>query len=231
MYKRQIIDDEPLARDLLKAHIAEVPFLTLEKSFKNAVLASEYLLKNKIDLIFLDIQMPLINGIDFLKSLANPPQIIFTTAYRKYAIESYELQVADYLLKPITFKRFFKAVSRLKSSNDDNEENFSIDYLFVQANKKHHKIILNDILYAESLKDYLKIHMKDKRLVIKERISSFIEKLPSNRFIQVHRSFIVSLDKITGFTSKDLEIGDIEIPIGGNFKERTMNILKQSRRK
>ena len=231
MIKSIIIDDEPLARDLLKAHIAEVPFLTLEKSFKNAVLASEYLLKNKIDLIFLDIQMPLINGIDFLKSLANPPQIIFTTAYRKYAIESYELQVADYLLKPITFKRFFKAVSRLKSSNDDNEENFSIDYLFVQANKKHHKIILNDILYAESLKDYLKIHMKDKRLVIKERISSFIEKLPSNRFIQVHRSFIVSLDKITGFTSKDLEIGDIEIPIGGNFKERTMNILKQSRRK
>lgn len=227
MIKCIVVDDEPLARSIIEGHIAEVPFLEHLGSFKNAVLAGDFLSKNSVDLIFLDIQMPMLTGMEFLQSIANPPQVIFTTAYREYAVESYELEVVDYLLKPITFSRFFKAVSKLnKTSSVTQESKRDQDHIFVQINKKHVKVVLDDILYAESIKDYLKIHLKDKILVIKQPISTFAKSLPQDKFLQVHRSYLVALDKVTAYTQQDLEIGQIEIPIGGIYKELVITALK-----
>ena len=230
-----VVDDEPLARSLLEQHITDVPFLEHKGSFKNALLASHFLATNTVDVLFLDIQMPKLTGIDFLKSLSQPPTVIFTTAYREYAVESYELQAHDYLLKPITFERFFTAVSRLKVATPipslpiatiPPETPISPAHIFVQINKKHIKVILSSIQYIESIKDYLKIHTLTETLVIKERISHFIEQLPNDQFLRVHRSYIVHRDHITAFTQQDIEIGRLEIPIGGKYKEHVIGILK-----
>ncbi|MEP0263049.1 response regulator transcription factor [Dokdonia sp.] len=228
-----VVDDEPLARSLLESHIADVPFLEHLGSFKNALLAADFLTKHQVDVLFLDIQMPKLTGIEFLKSLRQPPKVIFTTAYREYAIESYELQAQDYLLKPITFERFFSAVSRLKTPGTNQQSDISEAsettlpaHIFVQVNKKHIKVILQQIKYVESIKDYLKIHTVKETLVIKERISHFIEQLPKDRFLRVHRSYIVNQDHVTAFTQQDIEIGQIEIPIGGKYKDHVLGILK-----
>lgn len=227
-----VVDDEPLARSLLEQHIADIPFLEHAGSFKNALLAADFLSKNQVDVLFLDIQMPKLTGIDFLKSLQHPPTVIFTTAYREYAVESYELQAQDYLLKPITFKRFFTAVSRLQVAapkaieTSDQETTHTHEHIFVHVNKKHIKVILNEVRYIESIKDYLKIHTTTETLVIKERISHFIEQLPDTSFIRVHRSYIVNCDHVTAFTQQDIEIGTVEIPIGGTYKEGVIKILK-----
>lgn len=227
-----VVDDEPLARSLLEQHITDVPFLEHLGSFKNALLAADFLSKNQVEVLFLDIQMPKLTGIDFLKSLQYPPKVIFTTAYREYAVESYELQAQDYLLKPITFERFFKAVSRLQVATPKTVETSPQEtihapaHIFVHVNKKHIKVILSDVTYIESIKDYLKIHTTTETLVIKERISHFIEQLPDNPFVRVHRSYIVNRDHITAFTQQDIEIGTIEIPIGGKYKEEVLSKLK-----
>lgn len=230
MIKCILVDDEPLARSLLEGHIAAVPFLAHCGSFKNAILAADFLTKNKVDLIFLDIQMPMLTGIQFLKTLSKAPKVIFTTAYREYAVESYELEVVDYLLKPITFERFFKAVSKLNipvQTTPSVTSQASPETIFVQSNKKHIKVVLDDILYVESLKDYLKIHQKEGVLVIKERISHFVTQLPPDRFLQVHRSYIVNTAAVTAFTQLDVEIGAVEIPIGGKYKEGVLSVLKR----
>ncbi|WP_299674251.1 LytTR family DNA-binding domain-containing protein [uncultured Dokdonia sp.] len=230
-----VVDDEPLARSLLEQHIADVPFLEHKGSFKNALLASQFLATNQVDVLFLDIQMPKLTGIDFLKSLSHRPTVIFTTAYREYAVESYELQAHDYLLKPITFERFFTAVSRLKVTTPtipstiettSQETHTASAHIFVQMNKKYVKVILQHVQYVESIKDYLKIHTTTETLVIKERISHFIEQLPGDQFLRVHRSYIVNRDHITAFTQQDIEIGRLEIPIGGKYKEHVIGILK-----
>ena len=230
MIKCILVDDEPLARSLLEGHIATIPYLELCGSFKNAILAADFLSKNQVDVLFLDIQMPMLTGIQFLKNLKNPPQVIFTTAYREYAVESYELEVVDYLLKPITFERFFKAVSKLTAPTANSSEikpDAVSQAIFVQSNKKHIKVILEDILYVESIKDYLKIHRKEGVLVIKERISHFVTQLPPDRFLQVHRSYIVRIAAVTAFTQLDVEIGNMEIPIGGKYKEGVVQMLKK----
>ena len=230
MIKCILVDDEPLARSLLEGHIASIPYLELCGAFKNAILAADFLAKNQVDVLFLDIQMPMLTGIQFLKNLKNPPQVIFTTAYREYAVESYELEVVDYLLKPITFERFFKAVGKLTTpavtSPEMSADGIS-EAIFVQSNRKHIKVILEDILYVESIKDYLKIHRKEGVLVIKERISHFVTQLPPDRFLQVHRSYIVRIAAVTAFTQLDVEIGNIEIPIGGKYKEGVVQVLKK----
>jgi DNA-binding LytR/AlgR family response regulator len=167
-----------------------------------------------------------------LKVLKDKPQVILTTAYREYAVESYELQAQDYLLKPITFKRFFTAVSRLQVpvqkgvETPSQETILSPAHIFVHVNKKHIKVILPEVTYIESIKDYLKIHTTTETLVIKERISHFIEELPEDPFVRVHRSYIVNRDHITAFTQQDIEIGQIEIPIGGKYKEYVLGVLK-----
>ncbi len=229
MFKCIVVDDEPLALSLLEGYIAEVPILEHLVSFKNVMEAFAFLNKNKVDVIFLDIQMPKLTGIDFLKSIRNPPKVVLTTAYREYAIDSYEYGVVDYLLKPITFNRFFKAVNKLQMNNlelDKATTTSKIESIFVHANKKQIKIVLEEVLYIESLKDYVKIHFIDRRIIVKEHLSQILKSLP-NTFLRVHRSYIINTKKISAYTAKDVEIGNFEIPIGGTYKTLVLNILKR----
>lgn len=227
-----IIDDEPLAIKLIKGHIEQVPGLELIATFQNAVAALDLLKKEPVDLIFLDIQMPVLTGIDFVKSLQKPPGVIFTTAYRDYAAESYELNVIDYLIKPITFTRFFTAVNKFfnqystsqQVAKEPSLEQVQQSYIYVNSNKKHIKIAFDDMLYIESIKDYVRIHTADKSIVTKDKISDFEQKVPAH-FLRVHRSFIVNTHKITAFTKQDIEIGDREIPIGRNYKSLVLQLL------
>lgn len=227
-----IIDDEPLAIQILESHVTQIPDIELVATFKNPIKAFEVLKETTVDLIFLDIEMPLLTGIDFLRSLKNPPKVIFTTAYRNYAIEGYELDIVDYLLKPISFTRFFKAVNKYKSlvntptlEMPSKQEEPVNDHLYVNANKKYIKIAFDDILYVESVKDYIRIHTETDRIITKDKLSDFMNKLPA-MFLRVHRSYIVNSHKLTAFTSVDVEIGDKEVPIGASYKEEVMQFLK-----
>ncbi|MFT4576760.1 MAG: DNA-binding LytR/AlgR family response regulator [Polaribacter sp.] len=227
-----IIDDEPLAAALIEAHVANIPNLNIIAVCNNALEGFEVLKTQSVDLIFLDIQMPLLTGIEFLKSLSNPPKVIFTTAYREYAIESYELEVVDYLLKPISFDRFFKAINKFFKTIETNTSIITVSdsqevskFIYVNSNKKQHKISFSEILYVESIKDYIRIHLHDKTIVTKDKISEFEQKLSSN-FLRTHRSYIVNSDKITAYTVNDVEIGEIEIPIGISYKKQLLEKLK-----
>ncbi|MBE15980.1 MAG: response regulator transcription factor [Dokdonia sp.] len=231
-----IIDDEPLARSILEDHIKHLPIVKHLGSFKNALEATVFLKTNKVDLILLDIHMPKLSGLDFLRSLNERPHIILTTAYREYALDGYEFQVHDYLLKPITFERFYRSVSRLEHTPAPNLNSRSelvetpvkiADHLFVLHQNKRVKVTFKEVLYIESIKDYIKIHLTTQRLVVKARIGHFESLLPNHDFIRVHRSYIVRYDQITAFTHQDVEIGAIEIPIGGLYKDRVLSLLKQ----
>lgn len=227
-----IIDDEPLAIDVIRNYLTQIPQMELVGTFENPIDAIEFMQKQPVDLIFLDIEMPLMTGIDFVKSMHHAPKVIFITAYRNYAIESYELDVVDYLLKPISFTRFFKAVNKFKSLSQQSsptplpeEKAVQNDHLYVNTNKKFVKIHFKDILYIESLKDYVQIHLSSDHIITKDSISAFEQKLP-NSFIRVHRSFIVNVDQISAFTKTDIEIGEKEIPIGMSYKETVLAFLQ-----
>ncbi len=228
-----IIDDEPLAIEVIKTHIKQISEVELVATFQNPLKAFDFIKRNAVDLIFLDIEMPLLTGIDFIKTIENPPKVIFTTAHRDYAVMSYELDVVDYLLKPISFSRLFKAINKYKALKGDQiikatskEEEVSHDHIYVNSNKKFIKIPFDEILYVESVKDYVRIHLSDKNIVTKGTIGNFIDKL-SKDFLRIHRSFIVNVTKVTAFTSLDIEIGDKEIPIGASYKNETINFLKE----
>lgn len=228
-----IIDDEPLAVELMEVYVSKIPQLELVVTCSSALDAYEVLKTKEIDLLFLDIQMPNITGIEFLRSISNPPKVILTTAYREYALESYDLEVVDYLLKPIPFDRFFKAVDKffktvnttVQSKQQSIIEGVKRDYLFVNVNKKHHKLHYDEILYAESLKDYIRIHTLDQVLVTKQKISDFETLLPMF-FLRTHRSYIVNTHKVTAYTQQDVEIGKIEIPIGISYKKEVIDTLR-----
>ncbi len=227
-----IIDDEPLAIELLQGYIAELENLELLASFKKATDAYPFLRTNEIDLLFLDIEIPGISGLDFLKSLEKAPQVIITTAYREFALEGYELNVVDYLLKPIPFPRFIKAIDKVYEPDSKPNRNQEFpDHLFVKSERKNQKVNFSEILYVESKKDYLKIVMLDKSLITKDKISDFIENLPASIFLRVHRSYVVNLDQISSFTNKDIEIGEIEIPIGGKYKENVLDLLNSKNKR
>ena len=197
------VDDEPPALQVIEKYIAAVPVLELKASVNNAVEALSILQNNKIDLIFLDIQMPQLLGTDFMRTLINPPKVIFTTAFRKYAVDGFELDAVDYLLKPISFERFLKAVNkvmRLSLPINENEIFHPVQRIeqipssiYLRADRKNIKVNFDDILFIESLKDYIKVVTKDKTIVTKNSISSIEENLPGHLFIRIHRSFIVSL--------------------------------------
>jgi two-component system LytT family response regulator len=216
-----VIDDEPLAQDLIENYLKNFSFIKLIAKCDNALIALEWMRKQKIDLIFLDVSMPFISGIDFIRTLQNPPTIILTTAHKEFAIESYELNVMDYLLKPISFDRFLKAISKLNVNVPEIIKpvisNESDAFIYVKSEKKNVKILFRDILFVESLKDYIKIHTTDKTIITQVSISTIEQRLPDN-FLRVHRSFIVARDKITAYTQHDLEIGRLQIPIGRNYK-------------
>ena len=232
MIRCLIIDDEPLAIEVINTHLAQLSELELVASFANPVAALETLKREKIDVIFLDIEMPVLSGIDFIKNIAIAPKVIFTTAYRNYAIESYELDVVDYLLKPISFSRFLKSINKFKTLvqlpialNDESKEVPLDNHIYVNENKKFIKLEFDAITYVESMKDYVKIHLSDKSVVTKETISSFSVKLPAE-FLRIHRSFIVNTKKVTAFTKVDVEINETELPIGSSYKESVMAFLK-----
>ena len=228
-----IVDDEPLAIDVISQYIHKVPQLNLITSCSDPLEAFKVLNQQKIDLIFLDIEMPEINGIQFLKSLSNPPAVILTTAYREYAIESYEVEVIDYLLKPISFDRFFKGVAkflkqRRKSDlptdrRDSTEQQNSI---FIYSDKKNVKVYFDDILYVESIKDYVRIHTTQSNIISKSTISAYEELLPES-FLRIHRSYIVNTKWITAFTKHDVEIDNKEIPIGVSYKREVFASLSK----
>ncbi len=230
LIKCLIVDDEPLAIDVIKGYVEQVPQLSLIDTCSDAMSAFQIINDQSIDLIFLDIEMPGINGISFIKSLSNPPAVILTTAFREYAIESYEIEVVDYLLKPISFDRFFKAINKhLKSgtivTGIPAPPEKSGGSIYVYSNKKNLKVYFDDILYVESIKDYITIHTSEAQITSKNTITNFEELLPSG-FLRVHRSFIVNSSKITAFTHQDIEIGDKEIPIGTSYKRAVLDQLK-----
>ncbi len=233
MVRCLLVDDESPAIDLLKNHITMLNGLEIIASCYSAVEAFEVIKREKIDLLFLDIEMPVLMGLDFLKSLKNPPKVIITTAYREYALDGYDLDIVDYLLKPISFDRFVKSIDRYYEriqppQTTPTKEASSNKFFYVNINKKHIKIVYNDILYIESLKDYVRIHTVNQRLVVKSNIGKIEDQLPSTLFLRTHRSYIVAIDKITAFTQKDVEIRDIEIPIGSSHSTKVISLLSNT---
>ncbi|MDN3693596.1 response regulator transcription factor [Chryseobacterium tructae] len=223
-----IVDDEPFARELIASHLAHFENFEVIDSFENALKAYSFLEHHSVDLIFLDIEMPLMKGNDFLKKLKNPPKVIFTTAYREYAVEGYELNVIDYLLKPITFDRFFVSIEKFKQFQTPVKENdtASESHIFVTSGSKNIKIIFDEILYIESTKDYITIHLENgKSHHVKQNISVF-EKLLNAEFIRVHRSFIIQTKRINAYTKNEIEINSVEIPIGISYKKNWQNYLE-----
>ncbi|NEM99722.1 LytR/AlgR family response regulator transcription factor [Pontibacter burrus] len=227
-----IVDDEPLALDVLETYIARLDNLELVCRCNNAVEAYNCLQNEQIDLMFLDIQMPKLTGIDFLKSLPNPPKVVFTTAYRDYAVEGYELNALDYLLKPISFDRFLKTVAKLTPQENHlpaaahtSEPDYKEAFIYLKADKKMVKVMLSDILYIESLKDYIRVKTETKEIISYQKISFLEEKLPSDKFLRIHRSFIIALDKVQAFSATAVDLGKTEIPIGRLYKNEVLQIL------
>lgn len=226
-----IIDDEPLARKGLKEYITDIDFLHLAGEFDNPLKATELLSRGEVQLIFLDIQMPKITGIDFLKTLPNAPPVIFTTAYPQYALDGFELNALDYLVKPISFDRFVKAVLKAKEYYEIREKNkadapaSSAGYFFIKADNKLVKLFFDDILFAEALQNYVVIHTKDKKYITYLTFKSVEEYLPVDRFIKTHKSFIIAAEKTDSIEGNNIRIGTHDIPISRNLKEEVMERL------
>ena len=229
-----VADDEPPAREILKRYIDNMPDLELVQECTNAMQVLSFLQLEEVDVIFLDINMPQLKGIELLKILKNPPKIILTTAYAEYALEGYELDVVDYLLKPIQFERFVKAVHKAVQLSGNNLNQISAieketkhdPFVYFRADRKMVKVMLGDIFYIESMKDYVKIFTTEGVLVTKQSMTSVEAMLPENQFIRTHRSFIVSVPKIKSFTHELIEIEKAEIPIGKLFRNNVMKMLQ-----
>ncbi len=221
-----IIEDEPLAVKVLTDYISEVPFLTLERTFKDAILATDYLRQASVDLIFLDIHLPRLKGMSFLKTLSNPPAVIITTAYHQYAVEGFNLNVTDYLLKPFEFERFLVAVTKVRTAQEPAGdsgmragESSARDFVFINVQKKRVKIFFSDIVYIESQREYIKITTTQGDYISKMSTHEIEEILPVHLFKRVHRSFIVSIRRIESYTAEVIEINGVSIPIGKGYRD------------
>jgi DNA-binding LytR/AlgR family response regulator len=233
-----VIDDEPLAREILKQHIAGVEALTLAGTCSNAVEAISFLKEHSVDLLFLDIQMPQLLGTNFIRTLKNPPKVIFTTAYRKYAIEGFELDAVDYILKPISFERFLKAVNKVLQMNfkpeqdavtpKENHTEPTNSFLYFRADRKMVKVFFRDILFIESLKDYIKIVTLSKNIVTKYVLSTLEEMLPASEFLRIHKSYIAAINKIESYNADSIHIAKHELPIGRLYKYDVTRVLNAS---
>lgn len=222
-----IVEDEPLAAKVLSDYVSQVPFLELNGTFKDAILATEYLRENTVDLIFLDIHLPKLKGMAFLKTLTDPPAVIITTAYHQYAVEGYSMNVTDYLLKPIEFERFLVAVNKVKAAQSDKAkaiESQEKDFIFLNVQKKKVKILFSEIVYIESQREYIKIVTTKKEYISKMGTHEIESLLPSNLFKRIHRSFIVSVSKIDSYTAESVEVNGISIPIGRGYKDVLENL-------
>lgn len=230
MYNIQciIVEDEPLAVKVLKDYIADVPFLELKAAFKDAIEANEYLLNYHVDLMFLDIHLPRLKGMAFLKTLTNAPAVIITTAYHQYAVEGFNLNVTDYLLKPIEFERFLIAVNKVKAAQKDKPGSTEIkevkDYLFLTVQKKKVKILFNDIVYIESQREYIKIVTTKGDYLSKMGTHEIEAILPVNQFKRIHRSFIIAVNKIDSYTADSVEVNSIPLPIGRAYRDVIDNL-------
>lgn len=231
-----IVDDEPPAREVLKRYVEDMPTLKLVGECANAIQAITTLQQEDVDLVFLDIRMPQINGIDFLKAIKTPPKVIFTTAYTDYAVEGYELDVVDYLMKPIRFERFLKAVNKafppqgnrqVREEKSLIEEAKSTSFVYFRVDRKMVKVLLCDILYIESMKDYIKVFTSGNAFITKQSISAVEAMLPENAFLRIHRSFVVSLNKINSFTNELIGIGNTELPIGKLYRNTVLKRLER----
>jgi DNA-binding LytR/AlgR family response regulator len=222
-----IIEDEPLATKVLVDYVSQVPFLELKGTFKDAILATEWLRNNNIDLIFLDIHLPKLKGMAFLKTLTLPPAVVITTAYHQYAVEGFDMNVTDYLMKPIEFERFLIAVNKVKTAQGEKEkrgETEMKDFIFLNVQKKKVKILFSEIVYIESQREYIKIVTTRKEYISKMSTHEIEDLLPSNLFKRIHRSFIVSLNKIQSYTAEEVEVSGVAIPIGRGYKDVIDNL-------
>ena len=233
MIKYIIIDDEHIAHDIIKGYCDILPNMQLMTHCYDAIEALDYLSKNKVDLIFLDLNMPKLKGFDFLKTLASPPKVIVTTAYSEFAIESYELSVVDYLLKPFSFKRFLKAVNKVvgssvtgKESSSSEENDPTVSQIFLRQNKSYIQVDIKSILYIEASGNYTKVVTTNDTITIREKISDMIEALPKNGFLQVHKSFAVSQKHIRSIEGNRIFISEHIIPIGKTYKANIIQLLK-----
>jgi DNA-binding LytR/AlgR family response regulator len=231
-----IVDDEPIASQVIKSYIEKLDAFILAEVCENALQAFEYLQTNQIDLMFLDIQMPQITGLEFLKTLQNPPKVIIVTAYREFAFEGFELDVVDYLLKPVSFDRFLKAINKFNNLDSvtarPNIEKKMIpgsdgDSIWVRADRKNIKIRIDDINYIEGLKDYVKIYVKNGLVISKMPMKNMEKMLPDKRFIRIHRSYLISISKISAFNNEGIEIDAAMLPIGKMYKESVIRFLEE----
>jgi DNA-binding LytR/AlgR family response regulator len=226
------VDDEPLARELIRGHIQKLENFEIVAECDNAMKAMDALRSHHVDLMFLDIKMPQMTGIDFLKTLKRPPKVIITTAFSQYALDGFELDVVDYLMKPVTFERFFKAINKffqsgaadsieIEGGNGINDEAF----IYVKENKKIIKIYLREIHFIEGLNEYIRIHTDNRRVVVKSSLHSIEEKLPSEQFIRIHKSYIVSIPRIRAFNATTIELDNAKLRIGRNYKNQVFSAL------
>lgn len=229
-----IVDDEPLARELIRGHVEKLENFEIVAECNDAMKALNVIREKQVDLIFMDIQMPQITGIEFLKTLKHPPKVIITTAYREYALEGFELDVVDYLLKPITFERFLKSVNKFYQMSQDeiqvvagnlSERIADESFIYIKENKKVVKVLLSEIKYIEGLSEYVQVYTDKKKIITKTSMSQMEEKLPSENFLRIHKSFIVSVGKIEAFTANTIEIQGKELPIGRSFKNAVLSAL------
>ena len=233
VFKCLIVDDEPLARDVIRRYIEKIPKLELTQECGNAIDAMIFLQDEQVDLLFLDIRMPHLSGTDFLRTLRKAPKVIFTTAHKEYALEGYDLDVIDYLLKPVQFDRFLKAVSKALPQKTEElpEKNVPVNvdkkinsgFIYLKSERKMVKVMLDDILYIESARDYLKVFTHNHAIVTRQTTSSIEDMLSDNEFIRIHRSYIVSIKKIDSFTHEVVEIAQRELPVGRSYLN---NLLK-----
>ena len=235
MLKCIIVDDEPLAINVIKNHLSHFDDIEIVAECSNALEAGNALRNNKADLVFLDIEMPKISGFEFLASLKHQPKIIIVTAYRNYALKGYEYDIVDYLLKPVSFERFYQAVNKFYKQSKSSEIEVHDDlinsagsnaFIYVNEDKTIHKFFLDDIIYIESYREYVKIHSTKKSVLTKLPIGKVEQKLKSKGFVRVHKSFIVSVNKVSSFNARTISVDGKELPIGRTYKNGVMDILK-----
>lgn len=229
-----LIDDEPPALKVLSRYIADIGGMEIAGQCRNAIEAIEVLRTHRVDVIFLDIKMPRIVGTDFLKSLSHPPKVIFVTAYRDYAVDGFELDAVDYLVKPVSFERFLKAITKLnrligkEQPYSDNTSTTAPDaFVYLKVDRDMKKVFIDDILYIESWKDYVKIYLvNDQSLLVKQSITAMENLFSDQKFLRIHRSYIISIDNISGYNSTAVQLGKTEIPIGRFYKQTVMERLQ-----
>ena len=238
-----VIDDERLARDYLKNYISKVPELELVGDFNSPLKATELIKSGNIDLLFIDIQMPDITGVDFVKSLSKKPEVIFTTAYQEYALEGFNLSAVDYLLKPFSFERFYQAVNKvidklegkhIVTDNDPSslhsQTSYTDNYLTIRADRKFYKINFDDLVYIEGQKAYVTFHTSIKKITALASLKELEEALPKNQFIRIHKSYIVAIQEILSLEGNLIEVSNAKLPVGKNYKENVMKIFGVWRR-